>query len=109
MSRLMAGVLIVMFLVKVSPLYMEDYTIARVVQSLDDQSGVESASLRELRNWLNKGLKTNMVTLAPEESKVSRGEGGQLVVEVNYERRVNFLYNIDLVLTFEHDWKVKSQ
>ena len=94
---------------EVLPLYMEDYTIARVVQSLDERSGVASASLREVRSWLNKGLQTNMVILAPGESKVSRGEDGRPVVAVNYERRVKFLYNIDLVLTFEHDWKVKSQ
>ncbi|MGI9277347.1 MAG: DUF4845 domain-containing protein [Endozoicomonas sp.] len=109
MSSLMAAVFIVMFLVKVLPLYVEDYTIARVVQSLDNRPGIESASLGELRSWLNKGLQTNMVTLAPGESEVSRVKGGRPAVAVNYERRVKFLYNIDLVLTFEHDWKVKSQ
>lgn len=98
-----------MLVLKVLPLYFQDYTIGQVVKSLDLRPGIEAASLTDVRTWLNKGLQINGATLAKGESKVSRGSGGLPQVEVSYERRVDFLYNIDLVLSFEHDWKVKSQ
>ena len=107
MSLLFAG-LIVTLASKVVPVYLDDYALKRVMSSLDKRPDVETASGHQIRIWIDKGLQTNLIKMQPSELKVLR-ENGQVVVDIDYERRLNFLYNIDLILTFKHDWKAKNQ
>ncbi|OED41103.1 hypothetical protein ACH42_14825 [Endozoicomonas sp. (ex Bugula neritina AB1)] len=93
---------------KVVPFYLDDYAIKKVVASLDEQTGSDDASIRQVRIWLEKGLKTNLIKMKPDELKVFK-ENGLTAVDIDYERRLNFLYNIDLILMFKHDWKAKNR
>lgn len=106
---ILVGGLAVMLALKLTPVYLDDYAVSRVLSSLDSRPGAESAGVSEVREWFRKGLQTNLIKLEPGESKIYRSKSGGVTVEVNYERRLHFLYNIDLVLTFEHYWNVKSQ
>ena len=96
------------FAVKVMPAYLDDYALKKILSSLDEQTGGEAMSVDDLRLSINKGLQTNLVKLGPDEMKIFR-EGNSVVVNIDYERRLNFLYNIDLILMFKHDWKAKYQ
>ena len=80
----------------------------KFVTSLDEQSGTEPMTVGDVRTRINKGLQTNLVELGPDELKIFRA-GDSVAVNIDYERRMNFLYNIDLILTFKHDWKAKNQ
>lgn len=99
----------VMLTLKVAPIYLDDYAIKKVLTSLDTRPGIEEAGVQQVREWLNKGLSTNRVQLAREESSVLGDNGQPLAVEINYERRVHLMHNVDLVLTFEHNWNAKTQ
>ncbi len=96
------------FLLKVTPFYLDDYAVGRVLSSLNEKPAVDSASVNQVKVWIDKGLQTNLVKLHKKEIKVSRDDG-LVFVDISYERRLKFLYNIDLVLTFKHDWNTKSQ
>ncbi|WP_153301738.1 DUF4845 domain-containing protein [Endozoicomonas arenosclerae] len=106
---ILVGGFMIMLTFKVAPIYLDDYAVSKVLNSLDTKPGVEEAGVPQVREWLNKGLLTNRIKLAKGESKVLRDKGKAVTVDINYERRLHLMYNIDLVLTFEHNWKVKSQ
>lgn len=92
------------FAIKVVPFYMDDYSVGQVMSSLADRQGVSSASVSQIRTWIDRGLQLNMVYLNPGEVNVSN-KTGIVTVDVNYERRIHFVHNVDLVLMFEHHWK----
>ncbi len=102
-TLLMVG-LLATFLLKLGPVYMDDYALKKVVSSLDGTSDLDTTSVADVRTKIQKGLQTNLIVMQPNEIKVKR-ENGLVVVDINYERRLDFFYNIDLILTFEHDWK----
>ncbi|WOG25563.1 DUF4845 domain-containing protein [Endozoicomonas sp. 8E] len=106
---IMVGGFMIMLALRVAPIYLDDYAIKKVLTSLDARPGIEEADVDQVREWLNKGLLTNRVQLAREESSVLRDKGQSVAVEINYERRVHLIHNADLVLTFEHNWNAKTQ
>lgn len=105
---LLIGGLLLSFAVKVVPFYMDDHSVKQVVSSLADRPGSSTASIAQVRNWINKGLQLNLVKLDRNEVNVTR-EYGVVTVDIDYERRIRFFYNVDLVLTFEHNWKAGTQ
>ncbi|WP_422137848.1 DUF4845 domain-containing protein [Endozoicomonas sp. ALC020] len=106
---ILVGGFMIMLTLKVTPVYLDDYAIKKVLTSLDTKPGIKEAGVQQVREWLNKGLSTNRVQLAREESNVLRNKGQSVAVEINYERRVHLVHNADLVLTFEHNWNAKTQ
>lgn len=100
-----AVVLSVMVTIRLLPYYLDDYALSRVLQSLDRAQRLSAPAVRA---HLVQGLERNRIALADDELRV-RTQGDQLDVAVRYERRVALVYNIDFVLTFEHDWKVKAK
>lgn len=106
---ILVGGFMIMLTIKVAPVYLDDYAIKKVLNSLDTKPGIEGASVQQVREWLDKGLLTNRIRLEGEESSVLRDKGQSVAVEINYDRRVHLIHNIDLVLTFEHNWNTKSQ
>ncbi|WP_263078789.1 DUF4845 domain-containing protein [Endozoicomonas sp. Mp262] len=94
--------------IKLFPYYLDDYAIGRVLASLDKEGTGSITTPLEASEWLERGLQSNNVELGGDEFRVS-GHGDGLSVDINYERRVHFIYNIDFVLNFEHVWKVKSK
>ncbi len=105
---LLIGGLLLSFAVKVVPFYMDDHFVKQVVSSLTDRPGSSTASVTQVRTWINKGLQLNLVKLDRNEVNVTR-ENGVVAVDIDYERRIHFFYNVDLVLTFEHNWKAGTQ
>ncbi|USE39067.1 DUF4845 domain-containing protein [Endozoicomonas sp. SCSIO W0465] len=96
------------FAVKVVPFYIDDHSVKQVVSSLSDRPESATASATQVRALINKGLQLNLVKLDRNEINVIR-ENGVVAVDIDYERRIHFFYNVDLVLTFEHNWKAGTQ
>ncbi|MFK0573431.1 DUF4845 domain-containing protein [Endozoicomonas sp.] len=105
---LLIGGLLLSFAFKVLPFYMDDHAVNKVVSSLTGRPGSSTASVTQVRTWIDKGLQLNMVKLDRSEVKVAR-KNAVVAVDIDYERRINFFYNVDLVLTFEHNWKAGTQ
>lgn len=81
-----------------------------MVSLLTDRPGsaTATASVTQVRTWINKGLQLNLVKLDRNEVNVTR-ENGVVAVDIDYERRIHFFHNIDLVIMFEHNWKAGTQ
>ena len=108
LAGLFLASLVVSFGLKVTPVYLDDYALQKILSSLDEGGGTEPLTPGDIRSRIDKGLQTNLVELGPDELKIYRADDS-IVVDIDYERRMNFLYNIDLILTFKHDWKAKNQ
>ncbi len=110
---LLVAILVIGFAVmlgmKTSPFYLDDYAVAKVLKSLDNRSGIAEASRSEVKEWVHKGLNTNRIDLSRDELKITRDRKDGVIIDINYERRVHLMYNIDLILSFKHYWNIESQ
>ena len=104
-----AGLFVVLTALKVVPLYIESYTVKSVLESLDERAAIHQSTPVQVRGWIRKGLKMNGIQDLPEDAVRVRRKGAFLAAKINYERRIDFLGNIDMVLSFENSWKIKQQ
>ncbi len=94
---------------KLFPVYLDNYTIKSILESLDRQPEISKASPRQIKSTIAKNFQTNMIRDISLDQVVTKREEGMLVVDINYERRVDLIGNIDLVVTFENNWTTKYQ
>ncbi|MGB0360868.1 MAG: DUF4845 domain-containing protein, partial [Endozoicomonas sp.] len=101
---LFIGVAIFSLGLKIMPLYIDDYAVKKVVSSLTSRPDSETVSVNQIRAWVQKGLQLNTVKLEKSEIKITR-KNSIVTVDIDYERRVHLFHNVDIVLSFNHDWK----
>lgn len=85
------------------PVYTEYYGVVKAMEQERGENGAASKSLDELRRDLNFKFSTQYVDEAnvPPSSITLKREGGASTLRINYERRVPFMYNIELLVTFD--------
>ncbi|CAM3581564.1 DUF4845 domain-containing protein [Parendozoicomonas haliclonae] len=104
-----AAIFSVMVFFKLFPVYMDNYSVRSVLDSLDERSTIRQASAKEVKSWITKGFQVNGIRDIPTQDIKVRQEGAFLVADINYERRIDLISNVDVVLTFENSWKIKQQ
>ncbi len=92
---------LVMATLRLFPVYMDGMNIGTAVKSLQEDREPYS-SVGDVRSRLERRLSINGIDfLGREEVQISR-DGDAYVVDVNYESRVPFMYNIDFVVSFSY-------
>jgi len=85
------------------PMYTEYFGVVKSMEQLKQESGAANLSLIEIRSNLSLKFNTQYVdenTVRPETITLKR-EGGAATLRIAYEKRVPFIYNIDLVGKFD--------
>ncbi|MCK5892886.1 MAG: DUF4845 domain-containing protein [Endozoicomonadaceae bacterium] len=106
LTSLMLAVFIFSCVVKLTPLYNDDITARGIIDAFDESHNLKDASVADIQGWIARGFWMN--AMSPEIEKATKvwREGNKIVVEVNYERRVHMIYNIDAILTFKNIRKI---
>lgn len=93
-----------MFAFKVVPLYAENKYVISALRSIQDSGDrLSDMSDSEIRKKLeNFYMINNVRSDGPTENIEIYRSHERILVTVDYETRVPFLWNIDLVLTFEN-------
>ena len=94
--------------VKLAPHYTDDWAVQEVVASLSERTGVDNATVAEVRGWVKQGLSRGNVVLDDDAITIGR-YNGMVTVVIDYERRIKLFHNVELVLTFGHNWKAGTQ
>lgn len=97
---------------KVIPHYMDNKTLDKLITAVErDRPSVgQVRSPEDFYRHIEKGLNVNSVySLKARDIMDVRAEGGTLYVRVKYEARENMLKNLDLVLNFDKEYRVRTQ
>lgn len=94
-----------MMVLKLFPIYMEDFSVSSSVNGLSQEAG---KGPQELRTALMRRLSINNVDNVSAEDVVIERDGNGYRVTVDYEVRVAFIRNIDFVVSFNHSVEVPS-
>lgn len=93
------GLLLAMKLV---PLYIDDFAIAKALESLRTERNLYDMQKKEIRNTLRRKLTADYTReLTDEEVLISKSKG-TINIDIVYESRVPIVYNLDVVARFEH-------
>jgi hypothetical protein len=85
------------------PMYVEYFGVLKAMEQLRQEPGAAQRSLPEVRAQLSLKFNTQYVdetSVTPQSISLKR-EGGAATLRIAYEKRVPFLYNIDLVGKFD--------
>ena len=100
--------LLLSVVVKIMPFYMDDSQVEQDMSTIVSRLDFSGLSASQIQRVIVEEVKSKQVKLKRDEVSVYR-EQGVISVSVNYERRLHFFSNVDLALTFKHNWKVGSQ
>lgn len=85
------------------PMYVEYFGVLKAMEQLRQEPGAAQKSLAQVRGELSLKFNTQYVdetSVTPQSISLKR-EGGAATLRIAYEKRVPFLYNIDLVGKFD--------
>lgn len=85
------------------PMYVEYFGVVKAMEQVRREPGAAQKSLDEIRRDLSVKFDAQYVDDAsvPPSAIMLKREGGNSTLRIAYEKRVEFLYNIDLVAKFD--------
>jgi len=87
---------------KLYPPFFEHWQIESVVDSFEDEAGIDELTVNEISKRFNVRLVSNNVrSFNSRESTVITKEDGVLTIDVLYEVRIPMYRNIDAIVKFE--------
>ncbi|BFM07618.1 DUF4845 domain-containing protein [Halioxenophilus aromaticivorans] len=93
---------VVFQLFKLIPHYTESMTIDGELRAMGEMTeGVESLTNREIQTRLRSFYRVNNVSSEVDKSTTITRKDGQVVIDMDYEKRIPMFYNIDVVLSFK--------
>ena len=93
--------------IRLAPTYLNYMRVARSIsQVADEAKGDDSTNATTLRVALEKRLDIEAVEFPSPKDFTIRRDGQTWVIEVNYEEPVPFLYNVQLLATFNKSARI---
>jgi hypothetical protein len=88
---------------KLLPIYVEYFGVVKAMEMVKNEPGSAQKSLEEIRRDIILKFNTQYVdeTSVPPQAIQLKREAGGATLRIAYERRVNFMYNVDLVAVFD--------
>ena len=85
------------------PVYVEYFGVVKAMEQVRGEAGSGQKSLDEVRRDLSLKFNAQYVDDAsvPPQAIMLKREGGASTLRIAYEKRVPFMYNIDLVAKFD--------
>jgi len=102
---LMAVVLVVsamLLAMKLVPLYINDYAIAKAIASLQEEENLYAKTRGQIRSIVRRKLAADYTDGLEDESFQIEKRKGTITIDVNYESRVSVVSNLDIVAKFSH-------
>jgi len=85
------------------PVYVEYFGVLKAMEMTKNEPGSAQRSLDEIRRDMMLKFNTQYVDEndVPPQSIQLKREGGGAILRIAYEKRVPFVYNIDLIASFD--------
>ncbi len=88
---------------KLVPVYSEYMGVVKSMNLLKAEPGIGDKPIEEIRGMLNVKFDTQYVddTAIPPQNIQLRKQGGATSLRIFYDRRIPFVYNVDLLVSFD--------
>ncbi|MFO1258750.1 MAG: DUF4845 domain-containing protein [Gammaproteobacteria bacterium] len=83
------------------PIYYDHMSVKMSLKKLAQDSSLKDASEKQIREILQRHFTVNNVeSVTPEALEIIK-KGGVMTLQMKYEARAPFIYNIDLIVRFD--------
>jgi hypothetical protein len=87
--------------IKVAPVYIENFAVKSILESVQNEPFAARKSMRELKNLVLKRLDINNIrTLTRDDISIKR-EKSKTIIRIAYEERRHIVYNASIVMVFD--------
>jgi len=90
----------VMLVLKIGPIYMENFTVKDIVSSLKEEPLITKKSSIEVKNMIMKRIDLNGIYDLPRDRVTVKKKRGVMAVSIDYTVQKNMVGNIDILVTF---------
>jgi hypothetical protein len=89
---------------KLIPVYSEYFGVVKSMNALQHEAGIENATIEDIRKKLSVNFDIQYVDDAsiPEKNIQLVTKDGQHKLRIFYDKDLPFVYNIDLLVHFDH-------
>ena len=89
---------------KLVPVYTEHMGVVKSMNMLKDEAGINDKGIDEVRRDLSLKFNTQYVSddLIPPQNIQLRKQNGATSLRIFYDRRIDFIYNVDLLVSFDN-------
>lgn len=94
---------------KLLPHYMDNKALEKMVLAVEADPTSKIRSVPEFYSYLSKGMQVNAINLKPQEVFDIKLENNAYLVKMKYEQREPLIKNIDMVVSFEKEYRVRMQ
>ncbi|MFK8397248.1 DUF4845 domain-containing protein [Pseudomonas sp. BGr12] len=93
---------------KVFPHYMDYYSIEKAITSVETDKAAEVRTVPEFYSYVGKAMSINSIRgINLEDALDVKLENNEFRAHLNYERREPLVQNIDLVVKFDKEFRVR--
>ena len=102
------GVFVLTVVVRVVPVYIEDFTLSSIIGSMEDSRPYrEAETVGDVRELLRKRIQMENIDGVDADDIAMERDGDRLRLEFSYEVRSPFMGNIDTVIQFDHQHELR--
>ena len=93
----------------VIPVYISDSSVKKIMSDLPNDAKARAATSKGLKSLISQRLSMNNVySVKPENIKVKKSRG-ENIVTLEYEPRGKLIGNLEFIVSFKHEAKVKTR
>ena len=96
-------VFVLLSVLKIVPIYIENMSIQSILEGIEEEysTTTKQPSQTEIKSLLQKRFNINQITQLPVKDIQIKKDKTHYLVTANYETRIDFLANIDVVIVFD--------
>ncbi|MGP0174235.1 DUF4845 domain-containing protein [Pseudomonas sp. NCHU5208] len=93
---------------KVLPHYMDYMSMEKIITSVETDKAADVRTVGDFYNHLSKGMQVNNIRdLNPRDAVKVTLENNEFRVHLKYEKREPLIENLDLVVNFDKEFRVR--
>lgn len=96
----------VLLALRLTPGYLEYFSVASSIESLENEPGITEKSPPEIRSLIDKRFQVNDVKTVTGKNAKIENKSGRLTISIEYEVRVPVIGNVDAVSKFNKSVEV---
>ncbi len=90
----------VMLILKIGPIYMENYSVKEIVSGLKEEPLITKKSSAQVKRMIVKRIDINGIYDLPSDRITVKKKGGVTSVSIDYTVQKNMVGNIDILVSF---------
>lgn len=94
--------------IRLIPIYVDNITVRSALSRLGEDATLSTMTKSEIRRKLDKHFEVNNIRGKPAQSISVEKTVSTTFINVNYEERVNIIFNIDAVVVFKNQLDINN-